>query len=1037
MSKRLWKTLVQVFAPPREATGNKTRAAFRPLLEELENIVLPSATQQMLPTFVMSTTHVTTQNPVQPSDGPNPFTSSLTPAQVRNAYGINGITFQNGTVAGNGSGQTIAIVDANDDPTIATDLAYFDQYYGLTVMNAGGTSPTFTKIGISATGQASASSFPPADQGWAGEITLDVEWAHAVAPQANILLVEANSASLGDLLAAVNYANSVPGVSAVSMSWGSSEFQGQNNYDSYFSTTGITYFGSSGDSGTPAIWPALSSRVVGVGGTSLHVDASGNRTQPEAGWSGSGGGLSRLVSQPTYQSGLVISNGSQTISANGMRAGPDVSMVADPSTGLAVYGTYAFNSSGSGGWMEIGGTSAAAPQWAGLMAIVNQGRALAGLAPMSGYSQTLPALYQLPGSDFHDITTGSNGYSAGPGFDLVTGRGTPVANLLVPALAGVSGGGTGRPPTVTTAASAVFNTNTSVRLSVAAADSEGDNDLTYNWTATGPGGVSFSANGASTTIATVTAAGTYNFQVTITDAATHLTASSTVSFVVSPVPTFAVVSPASSSVNINATQQFTATIEDQFGHALASQPTITWAVTSGTGTGSISPSGLYTAPGTTGSATITATGDGISGTASVAIMLVTGPSITTPAYIISQSPTSVSLGVAATDPAGANRLTYTWSLRGTPPGSVSVSSNGTNAAQTTTAYFTAAGTYNFVVTVKDPSNLTATSMVTVTVAPVLTSITVSPSSVTLADGSTQQFTATAKDQFNQALANQPSLTWRVTSGPGSFSATTAGLYLAPASGSGTATIQATSGNVVGRATVTILSSSPSVLFSDNFASGAGQWTVDSGSYYLATLGTGEKRLLVQNSGEVSRIVAGSSSWTNYSVQGTVTVLNSYSGSVSLLARVQDDNHLYFFGYNSALGAWTIARKDGPGVTTLLAAGAPFAIQDGQDYVVRADLSGNSLALYVNGVLQVSTTDSTYASGKIGFSATWASGLLGNVTVTAATGPATAQVPRLALADSLQPASSPGSWQPHQAVLDYADGFWEQFLRRFGRSAQMQ
>jgi hypothetical protein len=136
-------------------------------------------------------------------------------------------------------------------------------------------------------------------------------------------------------------------------------------------------------------------------------------------------------------------------------------------------------------------------------------------------------------------------------------------------------------------------------------------------------------------------------------------------------------------------------------------------------------------------------------------------------------------------------------------------------------------------------------------------------------------------------------------------------------------------------------------------------------------------------------VAGSASWTNYSVQGTVTLTADYGGSLSLLARVQDDNHLYFFGYSSATGTWMIARKDGPGVTTVLATGAPFAMQANQDYIVRADVNGSSLALYVNGVLQVSTNDSTYASGKIGFSATWDQGMLGDVTVTADAGSSTA------------------------------------------------
>jgi hypothetical protein len=827
---------------------------------------------------------------------------------VRHAYGFDLISFSsNGsTIAGNGSGQTIAIVDAYDDPNISSDLAAFDQQFGLAAP------PTFTKVGLNASGTASTTTFPTADRGWAGEIALDVEWAHAIAPGANILLVEAYSANLTDLLNAVDYARKQTGVAAVSMSWGSSEFSGEASYDSYFTTpsghSGVTFFGSSGDSGAGAIWPAISSHVVAVGGTSLTLNSSGNY-QSESGWSGSGGGLSRFVSQPTYQSGLVIHNGTQVVNANGERAAPDVSAVADPNTGVAVYSSYGF-----GGWAQVGGTSDAAPQWAALMAIVDQGRALAGLGALDGYTQTLPMLYQLPGSDFHDVTSGSNGYAAGAGFDLVTGRGTPVANLLVPGL--VNGAGsTAHPPTVATAAHVVSSTSTTVTLNAVGTDSEGDNDLTYTWTVTGnpPGSVSFSPNGtsgASTTTATLTRAGTYNFQVTITDSATGLTAISQVSFTVNPILTSISVSPASANVVVNGTQQFTATAKDQFGIALASQPSFTWSIASGVGT--ISTTGLYTAPASPGSATVKAASGTVSGSAGVTVSSATGPTITMAAHVISQSSTTANLGVLATDPAGASTLKYTWSVIGTAPGSVTFSPNGTNAAQNTTATFSAPGTYNLLVTVTDPNNLSVTSTVTVTL------------------------------------------------------------------------------------------SSSSLLFSDNFESGAGQWTVHSGSYYLATLSNGNHRLLVENYGEVSRIVAGSSSWTNYSFQGTVTLLNSYSGSVSLLARVQDDNHLYFFGYSTAYGAWFIARKDGPTVTTLLAVGAPFTAYYNQDYVVRADLSGSSLKLYVGGVLQVSATDSTYASGKIGFSSTWAFGTLDDVTVTALPAPTLARPASAGVAGSALP-----------------------------------
>jgi len=259
---------------------------------------------------------------------------------------------------------------------------------------------------------------------------------------------------------------------------------------------------------------------------------------------------------------------------------------------------------------------------------------------------------------------------------------------------------------------------------------------------------------------------------------------------------------------------------------------------------------------------------------------------------------------------------------------------------------------------------------------------VTPANVTLAPGATQQFTATAQDQFHATLAGQ-TISWSAING--SISST--GQYTAPSSGTSD-TVTASSGGVQGTANVTVSSPSSGVLFSDNFASGASQWTVHSGSYYLVTYPNGTRRLMVRNIGGVSRIVAGSSSWTNYSFQGILTLQNAYygGGSASLLARVVDDNHLYFFGYDIADQAWMIARKDGANVSTILALGAPFTAQYNVDYQVQANLYGSSLSLYVNGVRQVSVTDSTYSSGKIGFSATYAQATLGNVVVTALSGP---------------------------------------------------
>ncbi len=190
--------------------------------------------------------------------------------------------------------------------------------------------------------------------------------------------------------------------------------------------------------------------MLAVGGTSLSL--SGSNYGSETGWSGSGGGVSQYESQPSYQQGLMIHNGGSTVNPAGMRTIPDVAFDADPSTGVALYDSY---NGGSAPWMQTAGTSLAAPCWAGLIALADQMRVSAGLTTLDGPSQTLPRLYQLPAADFHDITsgttTGSPNYTAAAGYDLVTGLGTPVANLLVPDLAGVSN------PTNTTATTVAGN----------------------------------------------------------------------------------------------------------------------------------------------------------------------------------------------------------------------------------------------------------------------------------------------------------------------------------------------------------------------------------------------------------------------------------------------------------------------------------------------------------------------------------------------------------------------------------------------------
>jgi subtilase family serine protease len=357
---------------------------------------------------------------IEELEGRELLSASYTPLQIKAAYGVSQLGLANP-----GAGQTIAIVGAYENPNIQAAVDAFDARYGLpavnlTVINDGATKPDQTGA-------------------WGLETAMDVEWAHALAPYAHIILVEAanglpDSAGVPTaLLHAVGVASSLPGVSVVSMSWGVPEFPTEAQYDGAFSTPGITYLAASGDYGAP-IWPAAAPNVVAVGGTSLEPTSTPG-IYTETGWGsgsttfylgGSGGGFSTYEPVPSYQA---PGNFVTSISGNGMRQTPDVSWDGDPQTGEFV--CVLPNS-----WQVSGGTSAATPQWAALIALADQVRANVG-QPALTTAQTLSALYREQ-ADFYDVTSGNNGQPAGTGYDLVTGLGTPQANLLVPDLASLS-----------------------------------------------------------------------------------------------------------------------------------------------------------------------------------------------------------------------------------------------------------------------------------------------------------------------------------------------------------------------------------------------------------------------------------------------------------------------------------------------------------------------------------------------------------------------------------------------------------------------
>ncbi|WP_406008132.1 S53 family peptidase [Streptomyces sp. NBC_00637] len=326
------------------------------------------------------------------------------PSDLQDAYGLTD------AAAADGSGETIAVVDAYDDPNAAADLAKYRTYYGLpacTVANG-----CFKKVSQSG----STTSLPGADSGWAEEESLDLDMASAVCPNCKILLVEATSASMANLGKAVNEAVTL-GAKFVSNSYGGSESSSDTSYDtSYFKHAGVAITVSAGDEGYGAEYPAASKYVTSVGGTALSTSST-TRGWTEKVWNtssaeGTGSGCSAYDTKPTWQ----------TDTGCAKRTVSDVSAVADPATGVSVYDSYGVTA----GWYTFGGTSASAP-------IIAAVYALAGTPGSTDYPAAYP--YAAAGtSALNDVTSGSNGTcsstaaylcTAKSGYDGPTGLGTP------------------------------------------------------------------------------------------------------------------------------------------------------------------------------------------------------------------------------------------------------------------------------------------------------------------------------------------------------------------------------------------------------------------------------------------------------------------------------------------------------------------------------------------------------------------------------------------------------------------------------------
>ncbi|GAA4602803.1 hypothetical protein GCM10023195_08900 [Actinoallomurus liliacearum] len=424
---------------------------------------------------------------------PNLAPSGYGPSDLQSAYAL--------PSSSAGSGQTVAIVDAYDDPNAESDLATYRSQYGLAACTTA--NGCFKKVN-----ETGGSSLPSADSGWAEEESLDLDMVSAVCPSCHILLVEATQPSMADLGTAVNTAVSL-GAKFVSNSYGGSEDSTDPSSDSsYFNHPGVAITVSSGDSGYGVEYPAASQYVTAVGGTSLSR-ASNSRGWSESAWSGAGSGCSSYDSKPSWQKD----------SGCAKRTVADVSAVADPNTGLAVYDSYQV-----GGWLVVGGTSASSPIIAGVYAL--------GGSPASG---TYPASYPYAHTGaLNDVTSGSNGScspsylcTAGSGYDGPTGLGTP--NGATAFQGGSTGGNT---VTVTNPGNQTSTVGTAVTLQIQATDSASGQTLTYS--ATGlPAGLSINSS-TGLISGTPTTAGTSNVTVSAKDS-TGASGSASFTWTVNPV----------------------------------------------------------------------------------------------------------------------------------------------------------------------------------------------------------------------------------------------------------------------------------------------------------------------------------------------------------------------------------------------------------------------------------------------------------------------------------------------------------------------
>jgi hypothetical protein len=393
-------------------------------------ILVPSASAQPL----SGVPRAAGPAPATPSYSGSGVGGGYAPSDLRSAYNL--------PSASAGSGQTLAIVDAFDDPNAESDLAVYRSRYGISACTTG--NGCFRKVN-----QSGGATYPSPNAGWAVEISLDLDMASAACPNCHILLVEASSSADGNLFAAEDEAVAL-GATEISNSWAGEEFSGETSEDSHFHHPGVLITASAGDYGYEVVYPAASQYVIAVGGTSLSR-ASNSRGWSETAWSGTGSGCSAYEPKPAWQ----MDSGCPR------RTVTDVAAVASPETPVSVADSYKLPSEFSKpepGWTLVGGTSVSSPLIAGTMALANAyTRSFGGAAAL--YKEAT----QNGTGVLDDVVSGSNGAcgsylcNAGPGYDGPTGLGSPYGAPVVLA----------NPPTVVTgSASALTPTSASLNATV-------------------------------------------------------------------------------------------------------------------------------------------------------------------------------------------------------------------------------------------------------------------------------------------------------------------------------------------------------------------------------------------------------------------------------------------------------------------------------------------------------------------------------------------------------------------------------------------